>query len=317
MEYLPFGETLVDEHLNSYNTPFKFNGKELDEETGNYYYGARYYNPKWSSWLSVDPIAVYDPVLETEFYGFNQHNGGELNSGNLNVYGYCYQNPINLIDPNGKQTTNRNVNDYLKVLRKDYPKANIYVLSNVGIPSGSLDEPKIQEASNRTYQMTRIFKSEGETLANFYVTKNYNRQGGNSTPELSIEESGDRSFQLFFNSGNDNLTDESKNQLQDIASLVKKSNQKVLLSINLHKLDGRSDETNQTWGKTKIGRLMGQLMDYGVDRENLIPGSVNFTENSDNMNIDLITLPSNKNSENIQTMPDWDTSKGDYIVVPE
>jgi hypothetical protein len=25
MEYLPFGETLVDEHLNSNNSPFKFN----------------------------------------------------------------------------------------------------------------------------------------------------------------------------------------------------------------------------------------------------------------------------------------------------
>ncbi|WOI21611.1 RHS repeat domain-containing protein [Nonlabens ulvanivorans] len=40
MEYLPFGETLVEEHQNSYNVPYKFNGKELDGETGNYYYGA-------------------------------------------------------------------------------------------------------------------------------------------------------------------------------------------------------------------------------------------------------------------------------------
>ncbi|WP_244877497.1 RHS repeat-associated core domain-containing protein [Flavobacterium subsaxonicum] len=46
MEYLPFGETLVDEHLNSNNSPFKFNGKGFDEETGNYYYSARYYDPK-------------------------------------------------------------------------------------------------------------------------------------------------------------------------------------------------------------------------------------------------------------------------------
>src|SRR5690606_16433503 len=40
MEYLPFGELLVDEHTNSYNSPFKYNGKEFDEETGNYFYGA-------------------------------------------------------------------------------------------------------------------------------------------------------------------------------------------------------------------------------------------------------------------------------------
>lgn len=48
MEYLPFGETLVEEHLNLHNSPFKFNAKEYDAETGNYYYGARYMNPKWS-----------------------------------------------------------------------------------------------------------------------------------------------------------------------------------------------------------------------------------------------------------------------------
>src|SRR5699024_2059736 len=54
MEYLPFGETLVEEHLNSYNSPFKFNGKEYDAETGNYYYGARYMNPKWSIFFTPD-----------------------------------------------------------------------------------------------------------------------------------------------------------------------------------------------------------------------------------------------------------------------
>ncbi|MBD3843680.1 MAG: RHS repeat-associated core domain-containing protein, partial [Campylobacterales bacterium] len=79
MEYLPFGETLADEHLNSINSPFKYNGKELDEETGNYYYGARYYDPKWSIFISVDPL-----IDKT-----------------MSAYGYCSNNPINRIDPNG------------------------------------------------------------------------------------------------------------------------------------------------------------------------------------------------------------------------
>jgi RHS repeat-associated protein len=82
MEYLPYGETLVDEHQNSYNTPFKFNAKELDDETGNYYYGARYYNPKWSFWLSVDPLAEEYPAISS--------------------YTYVVCNPVNLIDPDGK-----------------------------------------------------------------------------------------------------------------------------------------------------------------------------------------------------------------------
>jgi RHS repeat-associated protein len=83
MEYLPFGETLVDEHINSFSSPFKFNGKEHDEETGNYYYGARYYDPKLIIFISVDPL-----VEKT-----------------MSSYGYCYNNPVNLIDPNGKMAT--------------------------------------------------------------------------------------------------------------------------------------------------------------------------------------------------------------------
>ena len=58
MEYLPFGETLVDEHVNSKNSPFKYNGKEFDEETGNYYYGARYYDPKFSIFISVGSLVL-------------------------------------------------------------------------------------------------------------------------------------------------------------------------------------------------------------------------------------------------------------------
>jgi RHS repeat-associated protein len=52
-----FGETLADEHSTSLNSPFKYNGKEFDEETGNYYYGARYYDPKLCIFISVDPLA--------------------------------------------------------------------------------------------------------------------------------------------------------------------------------------------------------------------------------------------------------------------
>src|SRR5690554_3389884 len=90
MEYLPFGETLVEEHRNSYNSPFKFNGKEYDAETGNYYYGARYLNPKWSMWLGVDPLAEKYPSYSS--------------------YNYTLNNPINLVDPDGRASCPPGVN---------------------------------------------------------------------------------------------------------------------------------------------------------------------------------------------------------------
>ncbi|WP_414709498.1 RHS repeat domain-containing protein [Ramlibacter sp.] len=44
MEYFPFGETWVEESSNTQRTPYLFTAKELDEETGLYYFGARYYD---------------------------------------------------------------------------------------------------------------------------------------------------------------------------------------------------------------------------------------------------------------------------------
>ncbi len=82
LEYFAFGETFVEEHSNTHRTPYLFNGKELDDETGLYYYGARYYDARTSVWLAVDPLA-------------------EKYAG-LSPYVYCANNPILFIDPDGK-----------------------------------------------------------------------------------------------------------------------------------------------------------------------------------------------------------------------
>ena len=82
--YLPYGELLVDEHSSSEDLPYKFNGKQFDEETGLYYYGARYLNPMASIWYGVDPLVEKYP--------------------SVCGYVYCMENPTKLIDPNGKET---------------------------------------------------------------------------------------------------------------------------------------------------------------------------------------------------------------------
>ena len=81
IEYVPFGEVFIEERNNTWNTPYLFNGKEFDEETDLYYYGARYMDPQNSMWLGVDPL--------TEKYP--------------NLTGYCYtnNNPVKYIDPTG------------------------------------------------------------------------------------------------------------------------------------------------------------------------------------------------------------------------
>jgi len=65
IEYVPFGEVFVEERTSTWGTPYKFNAKELDEETGLYYYGARYLDPRTSVWLGVDPLAEKNPNISS------------------------------------------------------------------------------------------------------------------------------------------------------------------------------------------------------------------------------------------------------------
>jgi len=100
-EYFAFGETWVQEGA-SKKTPFMYTGKELDQETGLYYYGARYYDPRTSVWQSVDPILEKylpgtDPKENSKLPGM----GGFYNSGNLAGYTYTHQNPVRYVDPDG------------------------------------------------------------------------------------------------------------------------------------------------------------------------------------------------------------------------
>src|SRR5690606_26475614 len=95
-ETLPFGEMMVEHNQSkyykvpypttntgSYDNKWKFNGKELDDATGMYYYGARYYDPRISIFVSTDPLMTKYP--------------------NYTPYHYVHNNPVNLIDPTGME----------------------------------------------------------------------------------------------------------------------------------------------------------------------------------------------------------------------
>ena len=80
--YAPYGEALVDEHTTTYENPFKFSGKELDDITGLYDHGARNRNPITAVWYGIDELFEKYP-----------ENG---------PYGYCGGNPVRYFDPDGR-----------------------------------------------------------------------------------------------------------------------------------------------------------------------------------------------------------------------
>jgi RHS repeat-associated protein len=79
IKYLPFGET----RSGSVPTDKQFTGQRLDD-TGLYYYNARYYDPTIGRFISADPIITrpWDPQ-------------------SFNRYSYCLNNPLKYIDPSG------------------------------------------------------------------------------------------------------------------------------------------------------------------------------------------------------------------------
>lgn len=86
IEYVPFGEVFIEERNNTWNTPYLFNAKEFDEETGLYYYGARHHDPRLSLWMSTDP-------MQEKYQG-------------ITSYCYTFNNPIRFVDPNGEEGDN-------------------------------------------------------------------------------------------------------------------------------------------------------------------------------------------------------------------
>jgi RHS repeat-associated protein len=78
--YYPFGSLFASTSVQ----PYKYNGKELDTKKGlNWYdYGARHYDATLGRWLAVDPLAE-------KYYS-------------TSTYGYCLNNPMKYVDPNGK-----------------------------------------------------------------------------------------------------------------------------------------------------------------------------------------------------------------------
>jgi len=85
-EYSAYGSTSYHAVRNQIETPkrYRYTGKERDEESGLYYFGARYYSPWTGRWITCDTMGIGDDV---------------------NLYLFVKGNPIRLRDREGMQSS--------------------------------------------------------------------------------------------------------------------------------------------------------------------------------------------------------------------
>ncbi len=83
-EYATFGKTSYQDNTSAYQVSNRYTGQIFDDETGLYYYGARYYDPQLGRFIQSDTIVPSAGAPQT-----------------LNRYSYCNNNPLNFTDPSG------------------------------------------------------------------------------------------------------------------------------------------------------------------------------------------------------------------------
>ena len=150
----------MEEKNAKWNTPYLFTGKELDKETGLYYFGARYQDPKLGIFISVDPLAE-------KFKGWSS-------------YAYAFNNPVRFIDPDGMEGTESPIYDsktgkYLGVDTEGFLRGEVLFmnadkyreLSNNG-------EKRIDhnDAVNNSTSMSKLPNTE-EGMDLFYKANNH------------------------------------------------------------------------------------------------------------------------------------------------
>ncbi len=141
IEYVPFGEVFIEERNNVWNTPYKFNAKELDEETGLYYYGARYYDPRISLWYGVDPLAEKYP--------------------NMSGYAYSALNPVKFVDTDGK--------DIIVLLRSQSVNILGYHAGHLGVLIGSDEKGWVYISKEGEAHPTDFSFIQGSPSTSYYA----------------------------------------------------------------------------------------------------------------------------------------------------
>ena len=192
IEYTPYGELWVEKKTEKEEglryLPYKFTAKEQDEETGLYYYGARYLDAKYSRWMSTDPAV-------SDYINGNSTSGGLYNTVNFNLYHYAGNNPIKYIDPDGRETSDEIMEQINKL------QAEMVDCQDKG---GEISPEQLSMFMDLAGQYNNAVIAEGKLSKDDYVS------GGRITTEFEEAQDAVGNYQVNLHSGIDIVGGELK-----------------------------------------------------------------------------------------------------------
>ncbi len=140
-EYFPYGGTAIIAGKNKAEVKLKeyrYSGKERDDSSGLYYYGARYYAPWLGRWLNPDPAGTVD---------------------GMNLYAFVGGNPVTHVDVGGMTATEK---------RNDSTDQNLTrIQTGAGIVGGAFSLIAVADEHNFSRMrrdLRRIFPNSPQTL---------------------------------------------------------------------------------------------------------------------------------------------------------
>jgi RHS repeat-associated protein len=137
-EYHPYGTTAYRSAKPKFDLSLKryrFSGKERDEETGLYYFGARYYAPWLARWTSSDPAGFAD---------------------GLNLYKYCRNNPVSIKDLFGHKGTPTEEHFSYSIQSDQFTGDENWTISDFRRVVGSSFDRRINSKNSRIYYQPNL-----------------------------------------------------------------------------------------------------------------------------------------------------------------
>ena len=200
-EYFPYGGTAFIAGKNQKEVKLKeyrYSGKERDEATGLYYYGARYYAPWLGRWLKPDPAGSVDGLNLYEFVGGNPISNVDI--GGLALANYTQTGGAEPANIQNFDIQSRQEN--LAERRKEKKKTGGYSFLSFGLfglnkkkQSGKRKAGKTKEIKLKLSKNTKKRKTDQQEIEQSIenisqqserVQKRLSQNRGSSAPQTEI-----------------------------------------------------------------------------------------------------------------------------------